>query len=277
MMFISQSRTFAVIAAAQISIGAPAMSNASSTATDPPLVEECNRKWEQVVAQNKGGDYATLLQLWKNVSKQCAGSGVYEYRLGLLLERVGNLPEAIAVLNGAVEKNLPKHDDLYVTLLTFRFTQALSKNPADAELAQQNVEMLRKFVERHPSSLNGVQQLASLEMLSGNYSKAIVLSQAALALDERSWNAKRTLVIAAAHDGKYSEGKKHIRQAIELHEGLMSDTQFMISAATCYFSVGDIATAEQVLLGLRERVPSIKDDAQFRNLATKIVESKKAR
>jgi hypothetical protein len=95
-----------------------------------------------------------------------------------------------------------------------------------------------------------------------------------LLADPQSWGARRILVVAFAELGRCADANVHIRPAIEIRETLLSDYEFMLAAAFCYLDTGDVLTAEQALLVLQSRSPSVETDVGFQNIARSVLQAK---
>lgn len=246
---------------------------AKAEAATAPSEALCAEKWI-ALRSTYNGNLGALLTSWKNEAKQCAGSGVYEYYLAATLAKLGEHDQAIEVLEAAIERKLPFHDESRVSLLTLRFAKAMLEQPADLGAAAKASEDLEQIVSARPDLMLARQEFAAQQLGLRDFRRAKLLAHEAMGLDDSSWLNRRTFVVASAELSECGDAKSEIRRALEINEELLADYQFMLAAASCYLSTGDVLTAEQVLLALRSRKPEVESEEAFRVLASEVVTKK---
>jgi tetratricopeptide (TPR) repeat protein len=235
----------------------------------------CDSQWKALAA-NASKDRVGLEADWKGKSKECAGTGIYEFRLATLVEVNGRRDEAIAILDGALAKDLPLRDDMRAIRLGMLFSKAQYSIPKNSKEARKAHEELETLLVNNPNLVAAMHQLAMQRLDLEDFVGAETMSRRAMEHDPGAWQPRRTLFLALIANDKFSEARQLLRPTLELHERLFSDPEFMLAASYCYLKLGDVKTAEQALRALRSKVPAVQDDPAYARLARRILDAKES-
>jgi tetratricopeptide (TPR) repeat protein len=260
-----------------LTIGCTQPMTSTASEISPELqarIDSCSRSWESLL-QKYSDDRARLKMEWQGLNGKCKGTGIYEYRWAALLERTGDRQGAISFLAASLKQDLPFKDELEVSYLGYQFSELILAEKPDADRLRKIRERSEELLRKYPVSVSVMEETAFQRLYFKDFAGAIDVARRAVNLDEKSWLARRVLVMAAARSGDYPIGKPYIRPAIELRESLLADKDFMYAATACYLETGDVLTAEKVLLALYERVPDVKQDSQYQRLAGLVVAAKR--
>ena len=226
--------------------------------------EYCDSKWYKLSATHGRDSYHALLDEWQQLSDSCAGTGIYEFRLGTLYERLGKKKEFKDIVNKGLSLNSEYHHYLRISELTIVLQDAAERNTLDEETKNTLISGYLDLIGDYPDWVTPYEQLANIYLLFGEPEKSIEMSHKAIQLNQESWAAERCLVIGYTLLNQHQEARKHIRKAIELNRALFSDIEFMTASAWVYTSLGELGTAEAVLERLADSNQNAEQTERFK-------------
>jgi tetratricopeptide (TPR) repeat protein len=226
----------------------------------------CEKKWEQMSILTYPPNYNDLLKKWQNLSAQCSGTGIYEFRLATIYERLGQLEKAKEIVENAIKSNYGYQHFLKLGKNLYQFI-TLVTNGVQKQAAYDAIERNYKdLINEKPNWVLPYEQLANTQLYNEKIVEAIDSAQKAIELDSNSWMGFRILVLGLAQGKEYETAKKFIVNAIQLNDALLAEAEFMYAASLSYIKTGDLETAEQSLLVLLERNPAVKNDKMFQKI-----------
>lgn len=213
-------------------------------AEDSPKTEELYLKaLDYIQNSNENAAIAELQNVILLDSRYAAA----RYQLGLLRLKTGDPMGALTELQQAANLD-PKNLDATVKI-------------AEIFLLSRNTEESRKYVERaltaDPGYLDALALLANLEMIEGNFATALDHIDKALAKAPESdtfHHIKGRVLVA---EGKFDEGEKELRKAIELSPTVFGNYQTLLRL---YEQKKDENAFQQLLTQTRMQFP---DHAQL--------------
>ena len=235
----------------------------SMSAATEEKTKMCTEKWFDIVNEHGKHNYGALLESWQKLSDECAGTGLYEYRLSTIYERLGEIEKAQEVVRSVSKTDTEYSHYLKLADFSYQYILLVESGSRDRKSYDDVEHGYVDLIKEYPKWPAAYEQLATIQRYLGKRDEAIATAKQALALDESSWKSYRVLVVAYTESRKYSEAKPLIRTAVELNEGLLADSEFMLASATTYINMQEPQTAEAVLLALAERSPDVQKDARF--------------
>jgi len=224
----------------------------------------CQRTWQTLYGRLHG-NFSALQAQWLSQRTHCQGTGIYEYYRAVLLQSLGKLQAASRYLASVRRQNLPDARVLDILYFSIRFSEALSKGgPNSPELPVIHQEIQRAANE-YPDTYVLTEDARELVVLH-DYSRAVASAKRAADLDGHNWAAREWLVDAAARVHMCRAAQPYIVTAIEFQQTLLSQKDFMYSAASCYLEIGALPTARNVLLSLSRRNSAVIQDPHFQQL-----------
>jgi tetratricopeptide (TPR) repeat protein len=228
--------------------------------------KRCEKHWEQLSTLTHPPNYNELMKKWQNLNVQCSGTGIYEFRLATLYERIGQLEKAKDIIERAITSNYDYQHFLKLGKSLFQFI-TLVTNKVHEQSPYNDVENdYKELIKEKPKWVLPYEQLANTQLYNEKIVDAIESAQKAIELDPNSWMGFRVLVLGLAHGKEYETAKQFIVKAIQLNDALLAETEFMYAAALSYIKTGDLETAEQSLLVLLERNPAVRNDKMFQKI-----------
>lgn len=165
-------------------------------------------------------------------------------------------------------------EELRLTDYVYRFEEMAVGRVSDKQPYRDLIRQILELTVARPNWAEPYEQAANIGSFIGDNYGAIQHAQRALELDQRSWAAYRTLVVAFAELGQFNKGAPLVLKAVELNSRLMSDTEFMYAASLTAANVGDVKRAEGILTRLTELRPEVASDPKYKKLLTQIQQSK---
>jgi tetratricopeptide (TPR) repeat protein len=231
-------------------------------AADPARVTKCESEWSRVSGatevNGRQAEKATMLQNWLAVEPRCRGTGVFEYRLATLYIATGQPNKAMPLL---VDTESWPGD--YPKIAPFiRLNAQMQIFAAETPFPRAKFNALKpEFLAAlaiAPNTAIGNEQIAGYLALTGDYADAVKYANRSLEIDQRQWEANRTLTIAYVGLGKFSESIASGAQTVHLNSDIVKDPYFMYALAKAYSGAGNIDAAEKVLAALATKVPSAR-------------------
>ena len=217
--------------------------------------DQCDSLWFQLAEQYGVNNFDVLLEKWNGVSEKCRGTGIYEFRLGSLYERLGRHNDFKNIVKEGLALNSSYEHYLKVSELTILLQEAAEANSIDEKLEKTLVTGYKELIRSHADWPVPYEQLSNIYLLYKKADEAIDVSKKVLALNADSWVGHRGLVIGYTFKEKYNEARPHIMPAAAGNEKLFSDVEFMCASAWVYASLDEHETANAVLNRLVEENP----------------------
>jgi tetratricopeptide (TPR) repeat protein len=200
---------------------------------------------------------------WMKLEPLCRWTGVYEYRLSTLYERLGDREKAKKVIEEALKHGTDNDNMLRLGKYSNEFIDLVIARDRDSSKYQRLEANYQSLVAEEPQWPAVYEALANLQLYRGKRDDAIENAKTAIRLNAASWAGCRTLVVAYTGARRYPESRPLIRKCVELNEELSGDVDFMLASATTYVNLQEPKTAKAVLEALTQREPGAKDDPRF--------------
>ena len=213
-------------------VGALWAASDSVSATTQERTTICAEKWFDIVDKHGKDNYAALLESWQGLSDECAGTGLYEYGLSTIHERLGDVERAQEVVRSIRNTGTAYSHYLELAELSYSYILLLKSGSRDRNSYDDIERGYADLTRKYPGWPAAYEQLATIQRYLGKRDEAIANAQNALALDESSWKSYRVLVVAYTESRQYSKARPLIRRAVELNERLLADSEFMLASAT---------------------------------------------
>jgi len=266
-------RLLIVIAGSSMSLNSVA-AHADSAPKD--RTEICRQSWQVLSGQFKE-NYQALKGEWSKLATQCQGTGLYEYHWGSLLERTGSLKEAIEYFGNALKQDIADKDEIRVSYVSYRFSDALLVNEHDTNRLRGIHQEIADILQAHPNNPSALTEEARQLVALKDYGGALTAAKRAADLDANSWPARMWLVVAAAHTGDCRLAKPYIVPTIKTRgDALLAQQDFMYAAVSCYLATGEVSTAENAIRALAKNNSAVKQDPVFLRLVNDVLAAKRA-
>ena len=220
--------------------------------------EKCNLLWFDI--SNKHGKEVNkvLLKKWLAVSPKCNGTGIYEFRLGVIYERLGMSDKFKNIVEKGLALKSPYNHYLKVSQLTILLSEAAKENRIDSDLERKLVAGYEGLIKSHKDWIVPYESLTNIYTLFKNPDKIIFYARKSLELNNNSYMGHLGLVIGYTYKKKYKDARPHIMLAAGNNEKLFSNVEFMCAAAWIYASLNEHELASSVLNRLLTENPRAK-------------------
>jgi tetratricopeptide (TPR) repeat protein len=223
---------------------------------------QCAAKWDSLRSRY-GRDYQVLMKEWTKLESLCRWTGVYEFRLSALYERLGDRQKAKKVIEDGLKHGTDNDNMLKLGKYSNEFTDLVIARDRDLSKYQRLEANYKSIATDEPQWSAAYEALANLQLYMGKRDDAIENAKKAIRLNAASWGGCRTLVVAYTGARRYSESRPLIRKCVELNDELSGEVDFMLASATTYVNLQEPKTAKAVLEALAERDPKAQDDPRF--------------
>jgi tetratricopeptide (TPR) repeat protein len=200
---------------------------------------------------------------WMKLEPLCRWTGVYEFRLSTLYERLGDREKAKKVIEEALKHGTDNDNMLRLGKYSNEFTDLVVARDRDISKYQRLEANYKSLVAEEAQWSAVYEDLANLQLYMGKRDDAIENAKTAIRLNATSWGGCRTLVVAYTGARRYPESRPLIRKCVDLSEELSGDVDFMLASATTYVNLQEPKTAKAVLEALVQRETGAKDDPRF--------------
>lgn len=228
--------------------------------------EWCERQWRTVSAGTALADpsaRAALLSKWEGYRGRCAGTGVYEARLAMVLAMNGQFDRAQSVLppSGAEKGQRTLVDFARLQIDYFRL---FSPGQATPDGVRGLAAKFQKFLAQHPEHAEASLMLGGMQTLMGNHAEAVVSLSRGLRTEMDVSGGLRNLTISLAGLGKWAEARQAADKALKANPGFADDPWFVYAWAKALSAVGEVKAAQMELLRIGKKGDEVMKDPEFR-------------
>ncbi len=247
-----------------------------------PNADKCEALWHQLTPQYLSANptmakFEELLQRWQQTAAECQNTGVYEYRLAVIYEKLGADEKADALFRQAAAipsgyAHLPQ-----LSILLRDLSQIMKKPGVKAEDFSQIEKGFDELVGKYNEWYAGFEHFARLEETLGKYDRAIELAKKAIELDPTNWSSYKVLTVAYTETGEHLRAIDASGEAMNLNKNLMADPKFMLALAMAYAESGQSPMSDQAVGILKKNAPGIEQTDVFIRVVKKIETVKAAK
>jgi tetratricopeptide (TPR) repeat protein len=220
----------------------------------------CDSEFGDLLNSGNYPDLQGKIQRWNSLAQRCAGSGIYESRLGVLYTEAGNFGKARNILQRGLELNTVYDRNLRVALADLSFRQG---DLVASE--QESLETIRRF----PDFAGGYLILGQTYLATRRFPEGIQNLEKSNSL-EKSASANIMLAMAYYQVRRPRDAVEAMRQAVEQDGAAIGHTQAVCATAFSLVELGFAPQAKELLEKHLEVKPTAADDPTFRQ-AIKLV------
>jgi len=196
---------------------------------------------------------AEKVTAYSAVSEQCAGTGIYEFRLGALQNMAAQPDAAEKSFRRGLALQSPYEKELLMGLGDVYMTRQ--------DLAEAEKTFLR-LVEDYPDWFYGALKMCELKVDQKDFSAAVTYCEQSNRLQPNAFNY-RNLTIAYHQLGRHAETVAAANKAYELDSGFISDVPAIMSAVFSFAQVGKLKVAKNLLAMHLQKNPDIKNHPSY--------------
>lgn len=196
---------------------------------------------------------AEKVAAYKAVAEQCAGTGIYEFRLGALQNMAGQ-PDAAGTsyrkglaLDSAYEKEL---------LMGLGDVYMIRQDWAEAE------KTFLRLVENYPKWFYGALKMCELKVGQKDFTAAVTYCEQSNRLQPNAFNY-RNLTVAYHQLGRHTDTVAAANKAYELDSEFISDLPAIMSAVFSFAQVGKLKVAKNLLAMHLQKNPDVKNHPSY--------------
>lgn len=215
--------------------------------------DKCEQAFKKLASGHVSTQLSEKIKYWKSLSGQCAGTGLYEYRLSNLYIRAEKYRAARHELESALKRGLPHKRELLAGMV-------------DLASAVNNLSEARTYAEKlireFPDYYVGYQEMGTIDIQEEKFKDAIPFFLKANKLKE-NWFTYRCLAISYFYTNQNKASITAFDKAYNLNNAIVADRMAMLVGANAYMNVGNFKVAHGVLLMLAKKDPAVKSDPTF--------------
>lgn len=216
----------------------------------------CENLWGQVLASED------KLSKWKSAESKCGVDGLFYFRYSLLSIEERKINEAIKKLTEKLNENIKNERYVELGLSTIFFQKWInSQNSHDLEEA---IKYSSSIIKNHPNWSMGYEEAGLIYLVKNEYYAAFKSFKKSIELGQSTLSSHRNIVIAAYQLSKYKDAVEYGRKAVQLHNSLLIDFDFVLNLSMACAEEGLFDVGERLLIQLKNHDPSVENKAEFR-------------
>lgn len=224
---------------------------------------DCDVEFEKIINQGDPFDVqGKILQVEKNLTDSCKGTGMHEGRLAKLYSLSGDNEKALKILDAAISKKFAYEKELRLGYFDVLFRQ---EKLIEAE------SYANKLVVDYPDWYGGYISIGQIKLVNAEYTEAIKYLTQSNDINEVP-SAHILLVIAYFNVENYRQSALSMQKALKLDVDSLSHTQAVCAAAYSLVDLGHKAEAKDLLTKHLSVYPSAKDKPEYQE-AISIIDS----
>jgi len=215
---------------------------------------KCEEEWIQVVDDKRFPDLQSKIKQWESLAPKCAGSGLYEFRLGNLYTQGKQFDKARRSIERGLSYKTTHEGELCIGMGDIYL---LTNDTSAAE------KQFKLVVQKYPDWFLGYQKLGTTDLVRQRFGEAIKWMEEANKRQQHVFTY-RELTIAHHQLGQHEEAIKAMDIAFELDPGfIVKDRDAMLSGAVSFAKVKKYKAASGVIGMLLEARPDLRNDAEI--------------
>ena len=215
---------------------------------------KCEEDWNQVMDDKRFPDIQSKVKQWESLTPKCAGSGLYESRLGNLYTQGKQFDKARASIEQGLSYKTKYDGELWVEMGNIYL---LTNDISAAE------KQFTLVVQKYPDWFLGYQGLGTADLMRHRFREAIKWLGEATKRQQHAFTY-RELTIAHHHLGQHEQAVKALDIAFGLDQNLIvKDRDAMLAGAVSYTKVGKYKVANGIVGMLLEARPDLRNDTEI--------------
>ncbi|HAU06810.1 MAG TPA: hypothetical protein DCS49_03320, partial [Gammaproteobacteria bacterium] len=198
-------------------------------------------------------DLVTSISMWKKLSLECSGTGIYEVRLAALYMDLGDYEKALPIIESGMELDSDYEKEL-LAILASCYMGTRSFEQAD--------EVVNKIILKYADWYRGYYLLSILKAHYGDFREALIAINKANNLKEHpQYYSMMAYYFHRVEEHGYAAGA--MAKAIDLDNNEIKRLLPVVATAYSFISLGRIERAEELLHYHQIAVPASKNDPDF--------------
>lgn len=225
---------------------------------------DCEAEFVKVMEDSRYIDLGNKIKRWKALAPQCAGTGIYESRLGTFYTQAKKYDAARKILNQGVAHKTGYEKELRLGLFAAQFRQ--EKPQELQELAAQAISLVKDF----PEWAGGYGALAEVRLAQHRFQEGIDNLEHANSLTPNS-GAYVLLAMAYYKVDRPRDSAIAMQKALKLDKEALKHTQAVCATAYSLVAMGELAAADDLLVKHLKVQPAASNDPTYQKTSTFVV------